>query len=634
MVRRPRRIAVVAVVVAVASGLAVWTLQPDANAESTLPIAEASVDDVVFSVGGVGRVVPAEGSEPTATGGSTGTAISLNASGVFPRTSGQLARFLVKRGKLVAAGQAVAILDDGGAAASNLALAQIELETALIELQQRRTSDPATGVRPAREELAAGVAAVSSARQHLARLLGSGRRADISAARLDVRRAEADLENLLGGSPAARAEAIRIAESNVRAAQARLDRILAPPSAADVALAEAELKRAEADLALLSRPRPVRPEALAAANAAVAAARDKLAQERGQQEPDFVAISTAQAELSRAVAELAALQNPAQALAEEIAAAEKAVDAARAKLAKLLAPPDAADVTAARLELERAKAELRARRAGPTRAAGAAARQAVETARARLAQLLGPQRAADVTAARLEVRRAEADLAVLNARGRPGSQADIALAHLKVDAARARLAAARHAKGLLTVRAPSAGVVASLLAARGAPVDPLTPIAAVTDLKNIAVSVQLSEFDAASVRRGLEAVVSVDALGGKEFGGEVLFAGLAGNDNGGVVTFPVRVGVDHARGLLPGMNVSVEIIVAQRENVLQLPLDAITTDEEDNNTVTVIDANGKTSTRTVTLGLANNQVVEITKGLKEGERVVLPAAEEGGGEEE
>jgi multidrug efflux pump subunit AcrA (membrane-fusion protein) len=82
------------------------------------------------------------------------------------------------------------------------------------------------------------------------------------------------------------------------------------------------------------------------------------------------------------------------------------------------------------------------------------------------------------------------------------------------------------------------------------------------------------------------------------------------------------------------MNVSVEIIVAQRENVLQLPLDAITTDDEDNNTVTVIDANGNTSTRAVALGLANNQVVEITKGLKEGERVVLPAAEEGGAEEE
>jgi multidrug efflux pump subunit AcrA (membrane-fusion protein) len=334
------------------------------------------------------------------------------------------------------------------------------------------------------------------------------------------------------------------------------------------------------------------------------------------------------------VAELAALQNPAPALAEEIAAAEKAVEAARAKLAKLLAPPDAADVTAARLELERAKAELRARRSGPSRAAIAAARQAVETARARLAQLLGPQKTADVTAARLEVRRAEADLAVLNARGRPGSQSDIALAHLKVDAARARLAAARHAKRLLTVRAPSAGFVSSLLTARGAPVDATTPIASVTDLSNLVVSVQLSEFDAASVKRGLPAVISVDALGGKEFEGEVLFAGFTGTDSGGVVTFPVRVSIEDAKGLKPGMNVSVSIIVAEREDVVQVPLEAISYDDEDVPSVTVVGADGGASARTVSLGVSNNQLVEVTKGLRAGERVALPAAEEGGGEEE
>ena len=633
MVRRPRRIAVVAVMVAVASGLAVWMLQPEASAESTLPIAEASLDDVVFSVVGVGRVVPAGSSEPTATtGGSTATTISFTASGVFPRSSGQLARFLVKRGKLVRAGQAVAVLDDGGAAAAAVRLARIELQTARLELQQRRTSDPAKGAPPTREELAAAAASVEAAQARM-NALTHPRKADLSAARLDVRRAEADLEALRGGSPAARAEAIRIAERNVELAQHRLDTILGPPSDADLAIAIAELKKAEADLAILIKARPARPEAIAAANAAIVSARNKLQQLLGSGEKDFVVITSAQAELSRAVAELSALQNPPPALAEEVASAQQAIEAARAKIARLLAPPNPADVSSARLELERAQAELRARRNGPSRSALAAAEAAVTSARARVQALLTPQ-TVDMTTARLEVRRAEAELAVLRGRGRPGSPLDIQLSQLKVNAAQARLAAAVHTQRLLTVRAPTAGVVASLLAARGAPVDPATPIAAVTDLKNMAVSVQLSEFDAARVRRGLEAVVSVDALGGKEFGGEVLFAGLAGNDNGGVVTFPVRVGVDHARGLLPGMNVSVEIIVAQKENVLQLPLDAITTDEEDNNTVTVIDANGNTSTRAVTLGLANNQVVEITKGLKEGERVVMPAAEEGGAEEE
>jgi RND family efflux transporter MFP subunit len=637
LVGRPRRIAVLAIVVALASGLAVWMLQPEASAESAMSIVAVENDDVVVEVGGVGRIVPArisaEISVPSSTASGTGS-VSAPADGVFARTTGHVVAFLVRPGERVRLGQPLARLGDGGASAADVRLAQIELATALIEQRQRQAGDPTVTTRPTSAELAAAQAAVTAAESHLARLLGRGGRADLAAARLELRRAQADLEALQGGNAAARTAAIRVAESNVRAAQARLNQVLAPPSASDVAVAEAELKKAEADLALLLRPRPVRPEQLAAANAAVAAARDKLVQERGQQEPDFAAISAAQAELSRAVAELAVLQNPQQALAEEIAAAEKAVDAARAKLARLLEPPSAADVTAARLELERARAELRALRAGPSQASIAAARQAVDAARARLAQLSGPRdTAADVTAAQLELRRARAELAVLQGRA-TGSRTDVALGQLKVDAARARLATAQHAHRQLTVRSPFAGIVAAFLTSRGAPVDPTTAIMAITDPSRLAVSVQLSEFDAAFVKPGLKALVSVDALGGKTFAGTVLFAGLTGSESGGVVTFPVRVGLKGAKGLKPGMNASVKIIVAERRDVVQVPLEAVTYDDEDRPTITVVNAAGQTAIRPVTLGLSNNSIVEIAKGLREGERIVLPQLEEEAATEE
>jgi RND family efflux transporter MFP subunit len=225
--------------------------------------------------------------------------------------------------------------------------------------------------------------------------------------------------------------------------------------------------------------------------------------------------------------------------------------------------------------------------------------------------------------ARLDIGRAEADLAVLRARGRPGSRFDIGLARLKVSAARARLASARFAGGLLTVRAPSGGTVTALLTVPGAPVDATTPIVAVADLDRLAVSVDLSEFDVARVRPGLRAVVSVDALGGKAFRGKVLFAALSGTGSGGVVTFPVRVGLAGARALRPGMNVSVRIIVALRRDVVQVPLEAVSRGEDERQVVTVLDDAGRTSPRRVTLGLANNKSVEIVKGLRPGERVVL-----------
>ena len=570
----------VTLVAAVVTAVGVWRLQSGTAAAVATPGLKVTRGDLTVTVGGVGRIVQA--GEPTqlppAAGSSTAAAGETPGSAVFPRASGQVTEFLVAPGDRVAAEEPLALLDDGGVAAGAISQARIDLETAKLERQQKRTSDPLKGIPPTRAEFAAAEAAVTSTRARLARLLSPPRAADVSTARLDVKRAEADLETTLGGTPEARADAILVAQQSVELAQGRLDRILAPPHPADVAAAEAEVTKAEADLGALVRSDRIQPVTQ-----------------------------------------------------KEIDAANAAIKAARLKLERLLAPADPADVTAARLELERARVELRRLQAGPSHAALEAARQAVDAANARLRQLLSSPLASDVTSARLDIRRAEAELAVLRARRGPASATDIALAQLKVEAAEARLSSALDAAGPLTVRAPRAGTVTALLTALGAHVDPPTPMVAMADLDRLEVRVDLSEFDIARVKRGLQATVSVDALGGEPFRGEVLFAALTGTNTSGVVTFPVQVGLTDAPGLKPGMNVSVRIVVANRRNVVQLPLEAVT-QEGGEATVTVLDRSGQPVSRTVKLGLANNKNVEIVKGLRAGERVVLEEPGGGGGE--
>jgi HlyD family secretion protein len=635
----------------VGSAITISRLGGGAVAEAAPSLATASRGDLVVTVGGVGRIVEARasgqvitaaggtagsasGSTPGASAGAGATTVSVDA--VFPRTAGFVSNFLVVPGQRVAAGQALAYLDDSGRSADAVRQAQNELSMAVLELRQVRTNDPARGVPATRRELAAARLAVVAARQHLARLRNPAHSADVSAARYDVKRAQADLEALRGGTTAAVAEAVRIARRDVEAARERLNQLLEPADPADVAAAEWELRKAEADLALLRKPpQSPTPEAIVAAHQAVTVARQNLAAAQAVVPADPAAVAAAQLELDKALAELAALQRPpASPLREELTAAEKAVDAARLKLAKLQRPASRAAVAAARLDLERAQAELRKLQAGPSPAAFAAARQAVSAASARLAQLLGPPLRADITAARLEVRRAQADLAVLRARGRP-SRIGVSFARLKVEAARARLAAARYNRRLLTVRAPAEGTVAALMTVPGVPVDQSTPVAAVAALDRLAVTVDLSEFDVARVRRGMRAVVRVDALGGRAFPGKVLFAALTGNDSAGLVTFPVRVSLTRSTGVRPGMNVSVRIIVAERHDVVQVPLEAVTQDEEDRNVVRVKNASGRISVRRVKLGLANNERVQIAKGVRAGEHVLVEESPESvGGEEE
>jgi RND family efflux transporter MFP subunit len=189
---------------------------------------------------------------------------------------------------------------------------------------------------------------------------------------------------------------------------------------------------------------------------------------------------------------------------------------------------------------------------------------------------------------------------------------------LKVDAAAShvRLAATQSAR--LRVRATTGGTVTAVLASAGTPADATTPIATVADLHHLEVSVELSEFDAARVRRGQHASVAVDALGGKRLPGRVLFEALAGVDNGGVVTFPVRIALGRLDGVKPGMNASVRIVVAQRRSVVKVPLEAVS-----EGSVTVMTPSGKTTKRHVVLGLASNTAVEIKRGLRAGETVVI-----------
>ena len=250
-------------------------------------------------------------------------------------------------------------------------------------------------------------------------------------------------------------------------------------------------------------------------------------------------------------------------------------------------------------------------------AARAAGRLAIDLARRKLRALLQPAPALR-DAAQADIAKALADLDVLRQRGGPASPSDIATAQIKVAAAASRVRLAATQATHLTVRTPRSGTVTAVLASQGAPADPTTPILTVADLHHLEVSVDLSEFDAARVRRGQPASVAVDALGGKRLPGTVLFEALAGVDNGGVVTFPVRIRLGRLDGVKPGMNSSVRIVVAQRRNVVQVPLEFVS-----DGSVTVLSASGKTAKRHVVLGLASNKNVEIRRGLRAGETVVL-----------
>ena len=253
--RKPQRpLAVTALAAAALIGVSIWLAQSGQSAGTPdVTIATASRGDVTVTVGGgVGRIVtgnvatielPGSSSSASTTGSTSGSSSSAPADAVFARTTGHIARLLVRPGKRVTAGQALAVIDDNGVSASATRQAQLDLETARVELDQKRRSDPQKGVPPTAAELAAAHASVGSARADLAQVTGRTHAADVAAARADVRRAQADVQALLGGTPAARRSAVALARERATVAQKRLDRVLAPATPTDISAARAEVGR-------------------------------------------------------------------------------------------------------------------------------------------------------------------------------------------------------------------------------------------------------------------------------------------------------------------------------------------------------------------------------------------------------
>ena len=124
-----------------------------------------------------------------------------------------------------------------------------------------------------------------------------------------------------------------------------------------------------------------------------------------------------------------------------------------------------------------------------------------------------------------------------------------------------------------------------------------------------------SGADAASVRIVLE--------DGTEYAqaGRLLFSDLTVDATTGQVT--LRAEVPNPSGLLlPGLYVRVRLEQAQATNAITLPQQAVTRTAQ-GDTVMVVDADGKVSSRTVKIGSAKGTQWVVLQGLKSGEQVMV-----------
>jgi multidrug efflux pump subunit AcrA (membrane-fusion protein) len=151
-----------------------------------------------------------------------------------------------------------------------------------------------------------------------------------------------------------------------------------------------------------------------------------------------------------------------------------------------------------------------------------------------------------------------------------------------------------------------------------------------TDLGTNEVKARFSEADTAKIKPGQAAKVEFESLG-QTLTARVVRIDAIETVVANVVTYTVTLLLDKKlEELKPGMTGNVDVIIAQKENVLRLPVTAINP-RNGRATVQVLGKDGKTiETRQVTTGLKGDDDVEITSGLDVGDKVVVTTGGGGG----
>jgi len=209
------------------------------------------------------------------------------------------------------------------------------------------------------------------------------------------------------------------------------------------------------------------------------------------------------------------------------------------------------------------------------------------------------------------------------------NRAGCEVARSQIEQSKSRIAVSRAGLQRMVLRAPFDGIVADISGELGEyatpspPGIPTLPAIDLIDDSCMFVSAPIDEVDAANVKVGQVARITLDAVKGKTFAGKVKrIAPYVLELEKQARTVEVEVEFAEApndENLLVGYSADVEIVHDSHANVLRIPTQTLLEGKK----VLLYRADGLLEERAVTTGLANWEHTEITSGLNEGDQIVL-----------
>lgn len=216
-------------------------------------------------------------------------------------------------------------------------------------------------------------------------------------------------------------------------------------------------------------------------------------------------------------------------------------------------------------------------------------------------------------------------------------EADVRTQKITLELSKSKLARDQKNLSAAKIYAPQDGLVvysvsenrfsSESLIEEGATVRNRQTLIKLPDVSEMKLTVKIHESHINMISQGQPAYIVLDSMPDQRFRGYVSKVGLLpdttsrwGNPNLKVYATEILV-TDKLPDIKPGVSARAEVIITNLQNVISVPLQAVTT-RQGKPVVYMVDGNDSRPVD-VQVGLYNTKFIEIASGLKEGDRILL-----------
>ena len=221
----------------------------------------------------------------------------------------------------------------------------------------------------------------------------------------------------------------------------------------------------------------------------------------------------------------------------------------------------------------------------------------------------------------------DANVALIQARNNyeaSQKQLDLKVAEGQLAAARGHRASVEANLGYSKIVSPIDGVVTDRPLYPGEMASSSAPLITVMNLSQIVARAHIDQPEAAQLKVGDPATVSVPGQPGA-LKGKVSLVSPALDPNSTTVEVWVQA-LNPGDRLKPGTSVHVEMVAQSVPHAIVIPAEALLTSPQGDSSVIVLDTDNKPHKKKVKAGIRDGGAVQVTEGLQGGERVVTVGA--------